>query len=301
MQDFQAHLFEQLDFLQSSIAAYDAGKEHEAKRLSVPIRTLVHNTGRSTSLLKHLGVQEQLGWVDRGPPEPPPRAHVISFGLCVVQLRFDTGQSSYRPAVLRPAPDRLHPPVAFADWWRRDVLRDQQGNAFSRADLVLSLADQDGGAHIDAALNEKYRALTRENSVGFSQDGQRPLANSIVHASVRQIAQELVETIERGLIWDGDTPVVAAPTCALALGTIPRVGRNDPCPCRGGRKLKHCFGQRKPLHVMAQPPEDSQAGQTHPVPGSATTPPDPAEPPSLELDCLLLVPVDERQARQAAY
>lgn len=300
MQDYKAHLFEQLDFLQSSIAAYDAGKEHEAKRLSVQIRTLVHNTGRSTSLLKHLGVQEQLGWVDRGPPEPPPRAHVISFGLCVVQLRFDTGQSSYRPAVLRPAPDRLHPPVAFEDWWRRDVLRDQQGNAFTRADLVLSLSDQDGGAHIDAALNEKYRALTRENSVGFSQDGRRPLANSIVHASVRQIAQELVETIERGLIWDGETPVVVAPTCALALGTIPRVGRNDPCPCGGGRKLKHCFGRRKPLHVMSQPPEDSQAGQTHPVPGAATTSPDPAEPPSLELDCLLLVPVDERQVRRAA-
>jgi hypothetical protein len=37
MQDFKTHLLEQLDFLQSSIAAYDAGKEHEAKRLSVPI------------------------------------------------------------------------------------------------------------------------------------------------------------------------------------------------------------------------------------------------------------------------
>lgn len=67
MQDFKAHLFEQLDFLRSSIASYDAGKEHEAKRLSVPIRTLVHNTRRSTGLLTHLGVQHQLGWVDRAP------------------------------------------------------------------------------------------------------------------------------------------------------------------------------------------------------------------------------------------
>lgn len=300
MQDFKTHLFEQLDFLQSSIAAYDAGKEHEAKRLSVPIPTLVHNTSRSTSLLTHLGVLDQLGWVDRGSPEPPARAHVISFGLCVVQLRFDTGRSYYRPAILRPAPDRLHPPVAFEDWWRRVVLKDQQGNAFSRADLVLALANQDGGAHIDAALNEKYRVLTRENSVGFSQDGQQPLANSIVHASVRQIAQELMETIERGLTWNGDAPVVVAPVCALALGTVPRVGRNDLCPCGSGRKFKHCFSRREPLHVMAQPPEDSQTGQSHRVPGAAPIPPDPAEPPSLELDCLLLVPVDERHARRAA-
>ena len=292
VQDYKAHLYEQLDFLCSSIAAYDTGKEHEAKRLSVPIRTLVHNTRNTTSLLRHLGVQDRLGWVDRGAPGPPPRAIVISFGLCVVRMRFDVGESFYEPAVHRPAPDRLHPPVSFEDWWRRVILQDQRGNGFSRADLVLSLANQDGGAHIDAALNEKYRQLTRENSVGFMQGQNKPIANSIVHASVRHIAGELVQTIESSLAWSGTRAVVPHPVCPLPLSSAPSVGRNDPCPCGSGRKLKHCFGQRRPFCVMVQPPDDSQTGDSHAIPGDTKADePDPNEPPSLVLDSLLLVPV----------
>jgi hypothetical protein len=288
----------QLDFLRSSMAAYDAGKEHEAKRLAVPIRTLVHNTRTSTSLLKHLGVQHQLGWLDRGPPEPPRNAIVIAFGLCVVEMRLDTGASRYKPAIHEPAPDRLHPPVSFDDWWSRTVLTDQRGNEFSRGDLVLSLANKDGGAHIDAALDAKYQALARENSLGFMQAQDQPLANSIVHASVRQIAEELVGTLEKGLSWSHDGAVVQAPTCGLRLKAPVTVGRNEPCPCGSGRKMKQCFGRRRPLRVMSDPPADSTAGQVHPLGPSVPTRGQDG-PPALILDCLLLVPVNEPRARAA--
>ena len=305
IQDYKTHLFEQLDFLRSSIEAYDAGKEHEAKRLSVPIRTLVHSTGRSTSLLHHLGVQDRLGWVDRGAPEPPPGARVISFGLCVVRMRFDIGETFYEPALKELAPDRFHPPVSFEDWWRRVILQDQRGNGFSRADLVLALANQDGGAHIDAALDEKYRQLARENSIGFTQGQNQPIANSIVHASVRHIAGEFVQTIESSLAWDGARAVVPQPVCSLSLGSKPAAGRNDPCPCGSGLKLKQCFGRRRPLCVMARPSDDSQAGDVHAIPGNPTMDePDPSAPPSMVLDSLLLIPVAPQQSpfrpRQAA-
>ncbi|HZN47238.1 MAG TPA: SEC-C metal-binding domain-containing protein, partial [Ramlibacter sp.] len=35
---------------------------------------------------------------------------------------------------------------------------------------------------------------------------------------------------------------VAAAAMAVA-GGMPRVGRNDPCPCGSGKKYKHCHGQ----------------------------------------------------------
>jgi hypothetical protein len=290
VQDFRAHLAEQLDFVRSSIERYDAGKGHEAKRLSVPVRTLVHNTRRSTGLLQHLGVQERLGWVDRGPPQPPANAIVISFGVCVVESRFDTGRTRYEPAMGDLAPDRLHPPVSFEDWWRRPILADQHGNTFSRADLVLSVADQDGGAHIDAALNDKYQALSREDSLGLRQSRDLPIANSVVHASIRHIAEELLQTIERGLEWNGHDPVVRNPVCRLPLGTS--VGdRNDPCPCGSGRKVKRCYSEREPLRVMDQPPENSKPGQVHPLAGEAVEGPAPKPYPALILDCLMLVPV----------
>jgi uncharacterized protein YecA (UPF0149 family) len=30
---------------------------------------------------------------------------------------------------------------------------------------------------------------------------------------------------------------------ALAAGAVPRVGRNDPCPCGSGKKYKQCHGK----------------------------------------------------------
>jgi preprotein translocase subunit SecA len=29
----------------------------------------------------------------------------------------------------------------------------------------------------------------------------------------------------------------------VAVAEMPRVGRNDPCPCGSGKKFKHCHGK----------------------------------------------------------
>ena len=50
----QDHLTEQIGFLLRSAESYDNGFTDEAKRLAVTIRVLVHDTGKSTSLLKQL-------------------------------------------------------------------------------------------------------------------------------------------------------------------------------------------------------------------------------------------------------
>lgn len=284
----RSHLKEQMDFLRWSGHAYDSGIEHEAKRLSVPIRTLVHDTSMSTGLLTQLGVKDKLGWIDRGPPDPKPGTHMLGFGLCVVRHRLDTGVSAYEPAIKNPAPDRLHPPVSFEDWWQRIILTDQRGNVFSRRDLVLAVANKDGGAHIDSAMSERYRALSRENSLGFVQGPDRPIANSIVLASVRQIAEELLQTIALGLGWSGDQPHVEHPVCALPLDKIENGPPDERCPCGSGRSRRDCSGLRKPLLVM----------------GNLTPGPVPApdgvdilvrekeqEPPSIVLDSLILEPV----------
>ena len=43
------------------------------------------------------------------------------------------------------------------------------------------------------------------------------------------------------LSGDAVTPTVAADTAVA--GELPKVGRNDPCPCGSGKKYKHCHGQ----------------------------------------------------------
>ena len=76
------------------------------------------------------------------------------------------------------------------------MLRDQRGNSFSRKDLTLGLAHQDGGVHIDKAIKGSYAELTRDNSLGFQQGDGQPIANSVVNTSVRQIAWELAQTLD---------------------------------------------------------------------------------------------------------
>ena len=50
-EELEELLHEQLAFLESSAAAFDAGMDGEAKRLAVALRVLLHDTKNSHSLL----------------------------------------------------------------------------------------------------------------------------------------------------------------------------------------------------------------------------------------------------------
>jgi hypothetical protein len=58
------HLVQQLEFLDSSCAAFDAGSLAEAKRLATTVRVLLHDTRSSTSLLQRLGLKASVPWAD---------------------------------------------------------------------------------------------------------------------------------------------------------------------------------------------------------------------------------------------
>jgi hypothetical protein len=276
VQDFRAQYLEQLSFIRSSASAYDAGEEHEAKRLALGVRILVHDKGRSTSLLTHLGLKRRLPLMDTALAASPPGVISINAGLCTLEFDLDTpGRILFRPPLDDLSDDRQHPPACFDDWWLLPVLEDAAGRAFNRRDLVLSVADQDGGAHVDASLNPSYAALSRNNSIGFGQagdqpnsailsvafeglsrvpdDAQEPLANSVALASVRQIAFEVLSSIERAVEDDGNSLRLKREICPIPFAEAPDVGRNDACLCGSGRSYKKCFGIREPRRSLQLP------------------------------------------------
>jgi hypothetical protein len=55
---FREKLREQLSSIANSCAAYDAGHRSEAVRIGTSLRVLLHDTGKSTSLLTHLGAKQ---------------------------------------------------------------------------------------------------------------------------------------------------------------------------------------------------------------------------------------------------
>lgn len=197
-QDLLDHLNENLGFLKSSGASFDAGCTGEAKRLAVTIRVLLHDTKQSKSLLGLLSYKQRMKYFDTA-NDLDPKNLMSHHGL--VGMRIGGGSGSFFAPLGEEMPHRSNKYIKFPDWWNKIVIKDGKKNTFNRRELVLALANKDGGAHIDPELDEDYAELTRNNSVGWVfSDGvsTSPIQEVELH-SVRQIAYELTSSIERFL------------------------------------------------------------------------------------------------------
>jgi hypothetical protein len=99
--------------------------------------------------------------------------------------------------------DKFHE-VYNLDWWERESVFTCQGRQFSRKNIVLSMANKDGGAHVDKELEEYYKILISENwEVGFygslefsggtpSPQGETIYPENAHLALVRQFAHEVL-------------------------------------------------------------------------------------------------------------
>jgi hypothetical protein len=50
------------------------------------------------------------------------------------------------------------------------------------------------------------------------------------------------QTAAGGNIMELEPRGAGGPTAAPFVRAVPKVGRNEPCPCGSGRKYKHCHG-----------------------------------------------------------
>jgi len=243
--DLEAHLADHIQFLRDSGDAFDSGKTGEAKRLAVSLRVLFHDTRSSHSLLGQLG---RLGGQFLSTASPLNGSEVHGHvGLATIIL---SDRGAEYVASLDDVPHKRWMP--FAKWWTEPVFVDDRKTPFSRRDLVLAIANQDGGAHVDPSLDEAYTRLSRQNSLGWVYSGgtvETPLSGAD-KAAVRQIAHEALITLlpdyskrverQAGMFIAGMTVIQGA--APPALPPPQHFGRNDPCPCGSGKKYKRCHG-----------------------------------------------------------
>lgn len=185
-QEFMNHLKEQLQFLRASMAAYDAGFEGEAKRLALTMRVLLHDTKRSQSLLSLLQVKHAIQYFDLIGPRDFDKA-IAFVGL---RMKFtDKGMRYFYN------PSKPEYKAGFDEWWERVVILNKVGNVrFTRRSIILSVADMDGGGHVDASLDADYVGLSRNNSFGWevgAADATQIVENGPELPAVRQTAHEL--------------------------------------------------------------------------------------------------------------
>lgn len=187
------HLREQRLFLHDSAVAYDRGTEREGKRLAVTLRTLLCDTKLQTSLLTQPSVLAELRFVDTADP-------VVAGNLVptsgFVMMEAGPGGTRYLPTLGDLAPRRHSPPKPFEGWWNDVVTHLPDGSDHSRRDWVISVANREGGAHVDLLRDPLYEAVTRENALGWVTDQGIAPGGNVALASVRQIAYEVECTLD---------------------------------------------------------------------------------------------------------
>lgn len=242
----------QVGFLERSSASFDAGNEDEGEQLAHRARLLLHDTDHSHSLLGQLGVKTALGYTDTSIHHERETKH-LGGGLHVATVTAHAGLVGWRTTEsgswiyapgLAPEGDRINPPVAFDQWWRKPFLKDTSGGPITRRSVVRDVANKDGGSHVDPVIPEAFRLLASGASLPFqvgSGDGSSSDIRGFVMATIRQIAFELLDTLRRDL----PNFVIGGPLAASAhLTPSERVGidRNSKCPCESGKKFKACHG-----------------------------------------------------------
>ncbi len=145
---FAEKLCEQLRFLQRSASLYDQGAEDEALRLATALRVLLHDTASSTSLFKHVGlVKTKMLSSSRG--------HADWHDYLSEEINLNSSE----PVKMRPLLGNRFREASFFDWWSNESVFVHQTVKYSRRLICLSAANKDGGAHVDAKLDDYYKVL----------------------------------------------------------------------------------------------------------------------------------------------
>ncbi|HEL2000946.1 hypothetical protein [Streptococcus suis] len=180
---------DQISYLKRAIDYFDEGNETEARRIASSLRILLHHTKSSQALIKQLN--RNVIYLSSSFLYTP--SNLLSTWTLLV-LEIKDNQLTYKPNLdFYGKGERLFY-LTFEDWWNEIIFDDKQ-NVFTRKDIILFVANNDGGAHVDPELKESFALLTKCNSLGVTNNyGDSPLSNPIYQA-VRVIAEEFLLSV----------------------------------------------------------------------------------------------------------
>lgn len=186
---------EQRDLLHVLGETFDAGVTVVGFPLATAIRVLVHDTVSSHSLLGQLDELKAMPFLDTSLPINPQNL-LPHAGLVVMRMTMGSGSDWVpRKEVPQPPPGAEPREVPFSSWWTTDLTKDGSGVLWSRRRMVLTIANKEGGAHIDPTQPIDIRAIEEENSMGWTHHdpivGDKPMSKGPMMPSLRQIGYEL--------------------------------------------------------------------------------------------------------------
>jgi len=152
----QQNLREQLSFLRNYCDRWDNGEWQYAKPIANSVRLLFHDKGRTVSIVTQFGARSTIRLLDFVPWGND--EHTVLF--LDPLLFLGTG------ANLVPGPITAPRLVSVDEWWHEIVCALSAGR-FTREDIVLTVAEKDGGTHLDGRLPPDYKKLAAPGASGF--------------------------------------------------------------------------------------------------------------------------------------
>ena len=161
-QFFATKLVEQRHLLRSAIETMGAGDLTHALHVATIIRTLVHETGSSKPLLKYLKPNYlELPILDV--VHGPPKQNAITY-YCPVSAKLSAPPASICLMTEMNLP--TYSQSILGAWWNSNPCMVLPGlGPFYRKELILGLANKEGGAHVDADIPQRYQSVLESQFV----------------------------------------------------------------------------------------------------------------------------------------
>jgi len=167
-------LEEQRHLLGKSVKEFASGDFAEAVRVAIAIRVLLHETGSCKPLLGQLTPNYlQLEILDSKPVERDEKLPIGTHKTVVMSVPISL-KISEQGVFLNPELDsEFFAPSILGKWWNRPSLILPGIGGLNRREIVLGLADKEGGANVDVNLSPRYRQLieSKQFQLRWSKEG----------------------------------------------------------------------------------------------------------------------------------
>lgn len=172
------------------------------EEIAVALRTVLHDTDHSRSLLRILNLKNRMFLSTK--TEDGNRKINIYHGL-VRQIKVGVNDGKGGEVKFWPLYDEKYfkscmtkKLIPFDEWWKEIILKNDKF-ALTRKDVILILANKDGGAHYDEQIDKKYdefrkNDVSKSYFIGINSGIVRGCDNPPIIASVKEIAYEVIET-----------------------------------------------------------------------------------------------------------
>lgn len=198
---FEKQLDDEIQTLLNLCTVFDKESYNITNVLANRLRVLCHDTKSSVSLLRHANKIDTIYFLDTSEELPTLDEYTILLGYAGLAPLLIHGKGA--PMHFAPLDDSNYFKwIAFENWWNGTVIIFNCGEStVTRKELILNVANKDGGSHYDLDINEIYESIAYLGATGLPgpvRHGRLEFeSRKLVDFSIRQMAHEILRSLRK--------------------------------------------------------------------------------------------------------